>query len=49
MEEVPFSAKKTGTLVGCVASHLEHPFGRGMSGQTGESDAARFQMDEEQH
>src|SRR6186713_1962348 len=49
MKDVPFSEKKTGTLVGCVASHLEHPFGRGMFGQTGETDAARFQMNEAQH
>src|SRR6476619_7057326 len=49
VEDVPFSAKKTGTLVGSIASHLEHPFGRGMSGQTGETDTAGFQMNEEQH
>src|SRR5882724_10311188 len=33
----------------CVASHLQHPFGSGMSGQAGETDPARFQMNEEQH
>jgi len=37
-----------GTLVGCVASHLHHPFGVGMPGQAGQADAARFQMNEEQ-
>jgi hypothetical protein len=36
------------TLVGGVASHLNHPLGGGMFGQTGETDAARLQMNEEQ-
>jgi hypothetical protein len=42
------SACHGGTLVGGVASHLNHPLGGGMLGQTGETDAARFQMNEEQ-
>ncbi|MCU1260956.1 MAG: hypothetical protein JWO80_3841, partial [Bryobacterales bacterium] len=29
---------------GGVASYLKHPLGGGMFGQTGESDAVRFQM-----
>ena len=40
--------EESGTLVGGVASNLNHPLGGGMSGQTGETDAARFQMNEEQ-
>src|SRR3954470_20812723 len=47
MEKEPVYAKKTGSPVGCVAVHLEHPFGGGMPGQAGEAYAARFQMDEE--
>ena len=42
------SPEEPGTLIGCVASHLDHPFGSGMPGQAREADAARFQMDEEQ-
>ena len=42
------ATEESGTLVGGVASHLNHPLAGGMFGQTGETDAARFQMDEEQ-
>ena len=49
MKKVPLAAEETGTLVGCVASHLEHPLGCGMSGQAGETDPACFQMNEEPH
>ncbi len=38
----------SGTLVGGVTGHLKHPFGGRTSGQTGESDSSRFQMNEEQ-
>ena len=48
MEKVSEATEDPGTLVGGVASHLDHPFGCRMSGHTGESDPARFQMDEEQ-
>ena len=48
MQEVPHATEESGTLVGGVASHLNHPLGGGMFGQTGEADAARFQMNEEQ-
>ena len=34
--------------LGGVASHLQHPLGCGMFGQTGEADAARFELNEEQ-
>ena len=40
--------EESGTLVGGVPGHLNHPLGGGMFGQTGETDAARFQMNEEQ-
>ena len=48
VKKVPMATEEPGTLIGCVASHLEHPFGSGMPGQAREADAARFQMDEEQ-
>jgi len=48
MKKVAHATKESGTLVGGVASYLKHPLGGGMSGQTGETDAARFQMNEEQ-
>ena len=48
MKKVPLAAEAAGTLIGGVASHLQHPFGSGMSGQAGETDPARFQMNEEQ-
>jgi len=42
------ATEASGDLVGGVACHLEHPVGGRMSGQAGEGDPARFQMDEEQ-
>jgi hypothetical protein len=48
MKKVALATEESGTLVGGVASHLNHPLGRGMSGQAGETYAARFQMNEEQ-
>src|SRR5215475_12649545 len=48
MKKVAHATKESGTLVGGVASYLKHPLGGGRSGQTGETDAARFQMNEEQ-
>jgi hypothetical protein len=48
MKKVAHATEESGTLVGGVASHLNHPLGGGMFGQTGETDAARFQMNEEQ-
>ena len=48
MKKVVHSIKESGTPVGGVASHLNHPLGGGMFGQTGETDPARFQMNEEQ-
>src|SRR6202051_1814637 len=48
MKKVAPAAEESETLVGGVASHLNHPLGGGMFGQTGETDAARFQMNEEQ-
>src|SRR5215471_20823725 len=48
MKKIAHATKESGTLVGGVASYLKHPLGGGMSGQTGETDAARFQMNEEQ-
>ena len=48
MKKVAHATKESGTLVGGVASHLNHPLGGGMFGQTSEADAARFQMNEEQ-
>ena len=32
MKKVPLAAEETGTLIGCVASHLQHPFGGRMFG-----------------
>src|SRR4051812_4390841 len=46
MNKVSLATEAPETLVGCIASHLEHPFGGGMPGQAREADA-RFQMDEE--
>ena len=48
MKQVAHATEESGTLVGGVASHLNHPLGGGMFGQTGKTDAARFQMNEEQ-
>ena len=48
MKKVPLSSENAETLVGGVTSHLKHPLGGGMFGQTGETDPARFQMNEEQ-
>ena len=48
MKKVPLATEESGSLVGGVASHLNHPFGGGMSGQASETDPARFQMDEEE-
>jgi hypothetical protein len=48
MKKVAQATQESGNLVGGVASHLHHPLGSGMFGQTGETDAARFQMNEEQ-
>ena len=48
MKQVAHATEESGTFVGDVASHLNHPLGGGMFGQTGEIDAARFQMNEEQ-
>src|SRR5215471_21377455 len=48
MKKVAHATKESGTLVGGVASYLKHPLGGGMSGQTGETDTTRFQMNEEQ-
>ena len=48
MKKVPHATEESGILVGGVASHLKHPLGGGMFGQTGETDAARLQMNKEQ-
>ena len=48
MKKVPHATEESGTFVGGVASHLNHPLASGMFGQTGETDTARFQMNEEQ-
>jgi hypothetical protein len=48
MEKLAKAPKAPGTLVGGIASHLEHPCGGRMSGHAGKGDASRFQMDEEQ-
>jgi hypothetical protein len=48
MKKVTLTTEESGTLVGGVASHLKHPLGGGMFGQTGEADPARLQMNEEQ-
>src|SRR5215475_1850327 len=48
MKKVAHATEESGTFVRGVARHLKHPVGGGMFGQTGESDAARFQMNEEQ-
>jgi hypothetical protein len=48
VKKVAHATEESRTLVGGVASHLNHPLGGRMSGQTGETDAARFQMNEEQ-
>ena len=48
MKKVPLAAEETGTLIGGVARHLQHPFGCGMSGQARETDPARLQMDEKE-
>src|SRR6516164_3763512 len=46
MQKVMHATEESGTLVGGVASHLNHPLGRWMSGQPGETDTTRFQMNE---
>ena len=48
MKKVTHATEESGTLVGGVASHLNHPLGGRMSGQTGETDSTRFQTNEEQ-
>ena len=48
MKKVAHATEESGTLVGGVASHLKHPLGCGMFGQTGEADPTRFQLNEEQ-
>src|SRR5438045_8676878 len=48
MKKVAHAKEESETLDGGVASHLNHPLCGGMFGQTGETDAARFQMNEEQ-
>ena len=47
VKKVAHTTEESGALVGGVASDLNHPLGGGMFGQTGETDAARFQMNEE--
>jgi hypothetical protein len=47
MKKVAHATEESGTLVGGVASHLNHPLRGGMFGQTGEADAARFELNEE--
>jgi hypothetical protein len=49
MKKVAHATEESATLVRGIASHLNHPLGGGMFGQTGEADAARFQMNEEQY
>jgi hypothetical protein len=46
MKKVAHATEESGTFVGGVASHLKHSLGGRMFGQTGETDAARFQMNE---
>ena len=48
MEKISQAPEDPGALVSGVTSHLEHPLRGRMSGQAGESDPTRFQMDEEQ-
>ena len=48
MEKKSQASEDAGALVGGVTSHLEHPLRGRMSGQAGEGDPTRFQMDEEQ-
>jgi len=40
MQKVPLAAEETGTLIGGVPRHLQHPFATGMFGQTGKADPA---------
>ena len=47
MKKVAHATEESGTLVGGIASHLQHPLGCGMFGQTGEADAARCQLNED--
>jgi hypothetical protein len=47
MKKVAYAAEESGTLASGVASHLNHPLGRGVFDPTGETDAARFQVNEE--
>ena len=42
LKNVAHATEESGALVGGVASHLNHPLGGGMFGQTGETDTARF-------
>jgi len=37
MKKVPHATEESGTFVGGVASHLNHPLSGGMSGQTGKN------------
>ena len=48
MKQVAHAMEESRTLVGGVASRLNHPLGVGMLGQDGETEAARFQVNEEQ-
>ena len=48
MKKVAHATEESGTFVGGIASHLNHPLGGVMFGQAGEADAARFQLSEEQ-
>ena len=45
MKKVAHATEESGTPVSGVASYQNHPLG---GGKTGETDAARFQMNEEQ-
>ena len=47
MKKVPHATEESGTFVGGVASHLNHPLGGGSLVKPAEADAARFQMNEE--
>jgi hypothetical protein len=42
MKKVADATEESGTLVGGVASYLNHPLGGGMFGQTGATDAGEI-------
>ena len=48
MEKISQAPEYAGALVSGIRRHLEHPLRGRMSGQPGEGNPARFQMDEEQ-